>query len=151
MSIIIENIWELGTRIYFNDRFLDINSIEKQAYKYLLENLNDPDICSTIHNFCKRINMFYRQKKNKLQTLLQIIEELHCGLVPAQLEGLSHDFFHPALGQQLIEKSEFLRYDLIEQNAARCGLVDFTGDTDLDSRMQRKPSVIESNQYLSRA
>lgn len=70
----IEEIWRIGTRIYFGDKFVSIAPFEEKAYKFFSRYLNDPFFKLTSHDFCKRINEVYTQNVDALRELEKIID-----------------------------------------------------------------------------
>lgn len=67
----IEEVWQLGTRIYFEDQFVSIAPFEEKAYEFFSRYLNMPSLGLTARHFCKRINQVYTQKVGALRELAE--------------------------------------------------------------------------------
>jgi len=65
----VQEIWQIGTRIYFREDFVTIAPFEKEAYDFYTRYVLDPRFGMTFHNFCKRINKIYKQNLKALECL----------------------------------------------------------------------------------
>jgi hypothetical protein len=52
----INEIWQIGFRIYYGDNFVSIAPFEQDAYSFFSKYRNDPTFGSTAHDYCKRIS-----------------------------------------------------------------------------------------------
>jgi hypothetical protein len=74
-SFQINEIWLLGTRIYFNDDFVSIKPFEEDAYSFFTKYQNDPQFGHTAHKYCKRVHQTYTQKIDELVKLKEELEK----------------------------------------------------------------------------
>ena len=74
-SFQVQEIWLLGTRIYFADDFVSIKPFEEDAYSFFTKYQNDPEFGHTAHSYCKRVHHTYTQKVEELVKLKEELEK----------------------------------------------------------------------------
>ncbi|MDX2244786.1 MAG: hypothetical protein NW224_29270 [Leptolyngbyaceae cyanobacterium bins.302] len=72
-SFKVNEIWQVGFRIYYGDSFVSISPFEQDAYSFFSKYKSDPTFGATAHDYCKRINKVYTQN---YENLLRLKEEL---------------------------------------------------------------------------
>lgn len=70
----INEIWQIGFRIYYGDNFVSIAPFEQDAYSFFSKYRNDPTFGATAHDYCKRINKVYTQNNEELIRLKEELE-----------------------------------------------------------------------------
>lgn len=71
----VDEIWQVGTRIYFGDEFVSISPFEKEYYEFFTKLITIPTFELTSDSFCKRINHIYIQKIDELKDLTEKIKK----------------------------------------------------------------------------